>query len=807
MNTLVKKILQVTSLLVFALNFIFSSSIVHATTWAIEGSNSFTGTVSVAMPITDLQISGGATTSVPVKLRVTSGSLQMSVTTGLTFTGGTSGATLQFTGTRDAVNTALATLTYTRGSTGSDTLEVSLVEPGEVFFEGTGNLYEYVSYTASWNNAKTHAEGRTKYGATGYLVTVTSQEENDFVAARLLNAGWMGASDSAVENAWRWVTGPENGQQFWSGLSGGSTVGGMYANWGTGEPNNSGEEDCAQFLTGGSGKWNDLPCSSTTLPGYVVEYGEDGTEPLVVAKNISITTSSAPSVSVLTPTDNSTNVATSSNLTIQFSQTVNAGIGTISIYKVSDNSLVETLQATSSAVTGGGTNTIVINPSSDFQEDTGYYVLVGSTAFKNGSDVHYSGITASTTWNFTVGDFTAPTISNIVASTTSSTTVDISWDTNELTNSRVHFGPSSSYGSSTDLSDTSPRVLTRTKSLSNLIACTKYHYQVVSADGYNNTATSTGDTFTAPGCNGGVSTQSATSSLVSSASNATTTLSEGRSTIIVETPANFTATSSNIAIQILSLPSTGVLADIGKPSTSLNHVSNIVFDIKAIIDSSTVLDSFDIPVTITYEYSDEDMSGIDEDTLWLHHYKNGSWSALDDCSVNTSANTITCTAPHFSIFALFGSSVQSGITVSTSGTRTAISSTQFGCRDIKAVNYNAFVSHKQEYCVYGSNSSVSTSTTTFDSTGSKSSGFPIAGKFIFNKNLQIGSRHSDVKELQKFLNSLGFTVSAFGAGSVGKETDVFGSATRSAVIKYQQANNIKPAIGYFGPVTRRSIKN
>ena len=43
------------------------------------------------------------------------------------------------------------------------------------------------------------------------------------------------------------VTGPESGTQFWSGLSGGSTVGGNYANWGTGEPNDSGGEDCAQF--------------------------------------------------------------------------------------------------------------------------------------------------------------------------------------------------------------------------------------------------------------------------------------------------------------------------------------------------------------------------------------------------------------------------------------------------------------------------------------------------------------------------------------------------------------------------------
>jgi peptidoglycan hydrolase-like protein with peptidoglycan-binding domain len=29
--------------------------------------------------------------------------------------------------------------------------------------------------------------------------------------------------------------------------------------------------------------------------------------------------------------------------------------------------------------------------------------------------------------------------------------------------------------------------------------------------------------------------------------------------------------------------------------------------------------------------------------------------------------------------------------------------------------------------------------------------------------------------------------------------------TRGAVIRYQQENNITPAIGYFGPITRASI--
>jgi peptidoglycan hydrolase-like protein with peptidoglycan-binding domain len=75
----------------------------------------------------------------------------------------------------------------------------------------------------------------------------------------------------------------------------------------------------------------------------------------------------------------------------------------------------------------------------------------------------------------------------------------------------------------------------------------------------------------------------------------------------------------------------------------------------------------------------------------------------------------------------------------------------------------------------------------------------------FIRDLDTGIQGDDVKSLQKFLNSKGYTVSTTGPGSIGNETDYFGMKTREALIQFQKQNNITPAIGYFGPLTRAVI--
>ncbi len=74
-----------------------------------------------------------------------------------------------------------------------------------------------------------------------------------------------------------------------------------------------------------------------------------------------------------------------------------------------------------------------------------------------------------------------------------------------------------------------------------------------------------------------------------------------------------------------------------------------------------------------------------------------------------------------------------------------------------------------------------------------------------SRNLTVGFSGTDVLQLQKYLNNIGFSVSNGGAGSKGKETTYFGAKTRYALSMFQKANKIYPPQGYFGQKTRAFI--
>ncbi len=107
----------------------------------------------------------------------------------------------------------------------------------------------------------------------------------------------------------------------------------------------------------------------------------------------------APLVTTFTPADNAASVAINTDLTIIFDENIQKGTGNIIIKKVSDNSIVQTIDVTTADVTiANSVATININ---NLVPLTDYYITVDATAFKDMSNNNFAGISTATTWNFT----------------------------------------------------------------------------------------------------------------------------------------------------------------------------------------------------------------------------------------------------------------------------------------------------------------------------------------------------------------------------------------------------------------------
>ncbi|MBM3933357.1 MAG: hypothetical protein FJ319_03495 [SAR202 cluster bacterium] len=195
----------------------------------------------------------------------------------LTLSGSASPATYQ---------AALRQVTYRNSVTNANTANrtITFTIANQLAFTGNGHFYEFVSsFGIPWSTALAQASTRSLYGMQGYLATITSSAENQFIFSKVQGNGWIGGSDHTSESIWKWVSGPEAGTTFCVGTGFCSPQGGAYTNWNGGEPNNAGDEDYAHIIgnpnigVSGQGVWNDLPntvSSGDYAPlGYVVEYG------------------------------------------------------------------------------------------------------------------------------------------------------------------------------------------------------------------------------------------------------------------------------------------------------------------------------------------------------------------------------------------------------------------------------------------------------------------------------------------------------------------------------------------------------
>jgi hypothetical protein len=203
----------------------------------------------------------------------------ITTTTGLSFATGYSSwsnqSRIAFTGTVTNINNALASLKINTGSNvGNVQISVSTtVNPVGYYYNPiNGHFYRPISTGNTYTGARAAALSTTFKGQTGYLVTITSADEDAFIYNNVPQSQiWFALTDELSEGQWRIDAGPENGTLIKT--SNGQTTGnivGQYNNWAPGEPNNSGNEDYAVTKWNGT-QWNDLP-NSFSCP-YVIEYG------------------------------------------------------------------------------------------------------------------------------------------------------------------------------------------------------------------------------------------------------------------------------------------------------------------------------------------------------------------------------------------------------------------------------------------------------------------------------------------------------------------------------------------------------
>lgn len=107
----------------------------------------------------------------------------------------------------------------------------------------------------------------------------------------------------------------------------------------------------------------------------------------------------APILSVLSPTDNATGVAVSANLVLTFNEAIEAGTGNFIVFN-SDGSIAKTIAVTDANQVSISGSTVTINPSADFVAGSSYYINADASVIKDSARNSFAGITGTTAYNF-----------------------------------------------------------------------------------------------------------------------------------------------------------------------------------------------------------------------------------------------------------------------------------------------------------------------------------------------------------------------------------------------------------------------
>jgi len=177
------------------------------------------------------------------------------------------------------------------GNSGSSSSAVTVCPYGNILwgdevYEHGGHYYQLIGSTQgnmNWPEAVRDANSRCYNGNQGYLVNINSPAEQKFLWYLWRNSTkystnndmnvWIGAADMNQEGTFEWI-GPGKfavGTPFYD-VSTSSAIDGAYTNWASGEPSETGSEDCVE-MRNGHGFWNDYSCYGDN-PFFFVEFGE-----------------------------------------------------------------------------------------------------------------------------------------------------------------------------------------------------------------------------------------------------------------------------------------------------------------------------------------------------------------------------------------------------------------------------------------------------------------------------------------------------------------------------------------------------